>query len=61
MAPFCYHSEPNCEPNVADLTGCSFAAAAFDRLEITMPANQALRFARRGERAMSESCSRSQI
>ena len=28
-APFCQH----CEPNVADLTGGSVAAAAFDRLE----------------------------
>jgi hypothetical protein len=48
-APFFPHSEPNCEPNVADLTGCSFAAAAFDRIGITMPANRgiALRMMRR--------------
>jgi len=43
----------------------AIAAAAFDRLETAMPANQALRMTRRAagqsEWTMSENCSRGQM
>jgi hypothetical protein len=57
-APFCRHSEPNCEPRLNQLL---FAAAAFDRREITHARQSGIALRMTPRVVDSESCSGGQI